>query len=61
MADYQFNKKLIHHLFCRNCGVSPFAAGQDETGAEGIGINVRCLDGVVFETLTLTPFDGKSL
>jgi hypothetical protein len=61
LADYQFNKKIIHHLFCRNCGVSSFATGQDETGAEGIGINVRCLDGVEIDTLTLTPFDGKSL
>jgi hypothetical protein len=32
-----------------------------EDGSEGIGINVRCLDGVEVEALALTPFDGKSL
>jgi hypothetical protein len=29
--------------------------------SDGFGINVRCLDDVEIETLTLTPFDGKSL
>ena len=61
LSDYQFNKKAIHHLFCRNCGISSFATGRLEDGSEGIGINVRCLDGVKVEALALTPFDGKSL
>jgi hypothetical protein len=61
LSDYQFNKKAIHHLFCRNCGVSSFATGSGEDGSEGIGINVRCLDDVTIEALALTPFDGKSL
>jgi hypothetical protein len=58
LSDYRFHKKAIHHLFCRNCGISSFARGR---GSEGIGINVRCLDGVEIEALTLTPFDGRSL
>ena len=61
LSDYQFNKKAIHHLFCRNCGISSFAKGRGEDGSEGIGINVRCLDDVAIEALALTPFDGKNL
>ncbi|HYJ58124.1 MAG TPA: GFA family protein [Methyloceanibacter sp.] len=61
LADYQFNKKTIHHLFCRHCGVGSFSTGKGEDGSEGIGINVRCLDGVDVDALTLTPFDGKKL
>jgi hypothetical protein len=61
LSDYQFNKNAIHHLFCRNCGIASFARGRGEDGSEGIGINVRCLEGVEIEALALTPFDGKSL
>jgi hypothetical protein len=61
LADYQFNRKTIHHLFCRNCGVASFARGKNADGSEGVSINVRCLDDVDVDALTPTPFDGKSL
>lgn len=61
LSDYQFNKKVIHHLFCRNCGVQPFARGTAPDGAEMVAINVRCLDGVDIPALPVTPFDGKRL
>ncbi|HSD92980.1 MAG TPA: GFA family protein [Methyloceanibacter sp.] len=61
LADYQFNRKIIHHLFCRNCGVAPFARGKNADGSEAVSINVRCLDDLDLDALTLTPFDGKSL
>jgi hypothetical protein len=60
LTDYQFNKEVIHHTFCKHCGVGAFSKGQDESGAEGFGINVRCLDDVDVETLALTPYDGKN-
>ena len=59
LTDYQFNKKVIHHTFCKHCGVGAFSKRQDESGAEGYGINVRCLDDVDVD-VELTPFDGKS-
>ena len=61
LSDYQFNRKVIHHLFCRNCGVGAFSEGESEDGAKGYGINVRCLEGVDIEAITLTPYDGKSM
>ncbi|HEX9881359.1 MAG TPA: GFA family protein [Hyphomicrobium sp.] len=60
LTDYQFNKKAIHHLFCCACGVESFARGTAPNGDELVAINVRCLDGIDLDALTLTPVDGKS-
>jgi hypothetical protein len=61
LTDYQFNKKIIHHLFCRTCGVGSFARGRAPDGSEMVAVNVRCLDDIDFDALTPMPFDGKSL
>jgi hypothetical protein len=61
LTDYQFNKKRVHHFFCPACGTQSFATGTAADGQPMYAINVRCLDGVDVSTLTLTPFDGKSL
>jgi hypothetical protein len=61
LADYQFNKKLIHHQFCHECGVESFARGTAPGAGEMVAVNVRCLDGVDLGALALTPFDGKKL
>ncbi len=60
LTDYQFNKNRIHHLFCSVCGVRSFAKGQDHSGREVRAINVRCLEGVDLDALTVTKVDGKS-
>jgi hypothetical protein len=44
LRDYQFAKKKIHHLFCAQCGVRPFARGSDGKGNEFYAIRVNCLD-----------------
>jgi hypothetical protein len=44
LRDYQFAKKTIHHLFCAQCGVRPFARGSDGKGNEFYAIRVNCLD-----------------
>ncbi len=61
LADYQFNKKVIHHLFCRQCGIGAFSRGKAPDGRDMIAVNVRCLDGVDPTALKVTPFDGKNL
>ncbi len=61
LTDYQFNKKIIHHLFCSTCGIRSFARATQPDGGEGVAINVRCLDGVDLESLKPSHFDGKSL
>jgi hypothetical protein len=60
LTDYQFNKHVIHHLFCPTCGVHPFSRGSGKSGPV-VSVNVRCLEGVELEGLTVTQFDGRSL
>jgi hypothetical protein len=61
LTDYQFNKKIVHHLFCSRCGIGSFARGRGPDGSEMVAVNVRCLDGVDLDALTPMKFDGKSL
>jgi hypothetical protein len=60
-ADYQFNKKRIHHTFCPECGIGSYSVGTTPTGATMVAVNVRCLDGVDAAALSPTLYDGKSL
>lgn len=61
LTDYQFAKKVIHHLFCKTCGVGSFSRGKAPDGRDAVAINVRCLDDVDIAALKTVPFDGKSL
>ncbi|HET6284843.1 MAG TPA: GFA family protein [Polyangia bacterium] len=59
LTDYQFNKKRIHHLFCKSCGIKAFARGNNADGSAMVAINTRCLDDVDLEQLNIKKFDGK--
>lgn len=61
LSDYQFAKKVIHHLFCKTCGVSSFARGIAPDGTDTVAINLRCLDDIDLAALPVIQFDGKSL
>jgi hypothetical protein len=60
LTDYQFNKHVIHHTFCKVCGIKPFAKGKDRQGNETRAINVRCLEGVDIDKLNVHQYDGKN-
>ncbi len=59
LTDYQFNKKIIHHLFCKTCGVQSFGRGEKADGAPTVAVNVRCLDDVDLTSLNRIAFDGR--
>lgn len=61
LKDYQFYKKVIHHYFCPACGVESFGIGTGPDGATMAAVNVRCVEGVDIDTLTLMPYDGRSM
>lgn len=59
LTDYQFNKKVLHHVFCKTCGVRSFSRGVAPDGREMVALNVRCLDNVDAATLPVKQVDGK--
>lgn len=61
LTDYLFGKQHIHHLFCKVCGIKPFARGAAPDGSPVVAINARCLDDVDPGALPVRHFDGKSL
>ncbi len=60
LSDYQFNKRVIHHLFCKTCGVTSFVRGQMPDGTPMIALNVRCLDEIDPKALRINHVDGKN-
>jgi hypothetical protein len=59
LREYLFNKRVIRHQLCIDCGVDVFARGKKD-GTEVVAVNVSCIDGVDLSKLTLTPVDGRS-
>jgi hypothetical protein len=59
-STYTFNKNVIQHRFCPNCGIHPYAEGTDQKGNRMAAINVRCLEGVDLASIPVTHFDGRS-
>ena len=60
LTDYTFNKKTIHHTFCKTCGVTAFASGSMPDGSAMKAINVRCIDGIDLEKVEIQKVDGRS-
>jgi hypothetical protein len=59
LSDYQFNKKVIHHLFCKTCGIRSFARGVGPHGPT-VAVNVRTLDGVDTFTIPTQQYPGRT-
>jgi hypothetical protein len=60
LSTYLFNKHVIQHHFCAQCGCAPFGEGRDPAGKATLAVNVRCLEGVDLATLQRIPYDGRS-
>jgi hypothetical protein len=59
-TEYQFNKHVVHHLFCKTCGIQSYSWGVKPDGTKMHSVNVRCLDGVEPGSYTVTQVDGRS-
>lgn len=59
-ATYRFNRHVISHRFCPQCGIHPYAEATDPQGRPTAAINVRCLEGVELEALPVTHYDGRA-
>lgn len=60
LHDYQFNRKMVHHVFCSVCGIHPFGQGTMPDGKEMRAVNLRCVDNIDLEQLNPQKVDGRS-
>src|SRR5437764_15010302 len=61
LKTYRFNREVIDHRFCTNCGVQPLSQGKGRDGSPMAMINLRCVPGIDLESLEIMEFDGASL
>jgi hypothetical protein len=54
---YQFNTKTAKHYFCPVCGIHSYYIPRSHPNK--IDVNVRCLEGIDIQSLTITPFNGR--
>ncbi|MBL8744222.1 MAG: GFA family protein [Myxococcales bacterium] len=57
LATYTFGTHSARHMFCPTCGMHPFYTPRSHP--DHVDVNVRCLDGIEIEKLTIRPFDGR--
>jgi hypothetical protein len=61
-STYLFNKHVIRHRFCPECGIHPYGeAVNPKTGVPTAAVNVRCLEGVEIEKIPVTHFNGRAV
>lgn len=60
LSSYQFNKHVITHYFCANCGIAPFSEATMPNGTEMAAINLRCVPEIDIATVAVTQYDGAS-
>lgn len=60
LQEYLFNKHAIHHMFCKTCGILPFAKANAPDGTKMVAINLRTIEGIDLKSLTINEYDGRS-
>lgn len=60
MSTYRFNRHVISHHFCPNCGIHPFGEGTGPDGRAMAAINLRCLEDFDLASVPVQYFDGRS-
>jgi hypothetical protein len=60
-SSYLFNKHVIKHRFCADCGIHAFGEATDPQGNPVAAVNARCLEGVELASLAVKNFDGRAL
>lgn len=59
LSTYTFNKHMIKHQFCPNCGCQAFGLGSMPDGTQMAAINVRCVEGVELAAIPRVAVNGK--
>lgn len=61
LETYRFNKHVIDHRFCSECGTQCFSQALGSDGISIAMINMRCVPAVDLDAIEKMPFDGASL
>lgn len=60
MSTYTFNKHVIKHHFCPDCGIHPFGEGTDPNGNVMAAINIRCIEDIDLTKIPVQHYDGRA-
>jgi hypothetical protein len=60
MATSTFNQRLIQHHFCPSCGIHPFGVATDPAGNAMAAVNVRCLEAVDLDAISVQHHNGRA-
>lgn len=60
LSTYLFNKHVLRHHFCAECGVAPYSEGKDPKGNAMVAVNARCVDGFDPQKVHRDFYDGRS-
>lgn len=60
LREYRFNRHVISHMFCADCGVESFARAPAPDGTPTVAINVRTLAEIDPASLSPVSYDGRA-
>jgi hypothetical protein len=59
-STYLFNKHVIQHRFCANCGIHTFGEGDAPGGGRMAAVNLRTLEDFDIDSVPVKHYDGRS-
>lgn len=61
LKTYRFNRHVIDHRFCANCGVQPLSQAKGPEGTLMAMTNLRCAPAINLESIEIAHYDGASV
>jgi len=61
LRTYRFNRHVIDHHFCAECGTQPFSEAAQDDGKRMAMVNLRCAPAADLDAIRKIEFDGASV
>ncbi|RZT04407.1 Uncharacterized conserved protein [Duganella sp. CF402] len=61
ISTYLFNKHVIKHHFCANCGIHPYGEGVSPNGDAVAAVNLRCIEDIDLNAIPVHHYDGRAI
>jgi hypothetical protein len=59
-GTYTFNKHVIKHRFCTQCGIHPYGEAAGPDGQLMAAVNLRCIEDIDLDAIPVQHYDGRS-